>query len=302
MILDRGSSDLAEFVEIIEVGPRDGLQNEVGIFDTSDKIRMIDALSVCGFRRIEVASFVHPRRVPQMADGEDVLMGITKKPNVRYAALTPNQRGLQRAISSGVDEVAVFASASEGFSMANINRTVAVSLRAFRELVREANKARLPVRGYVSCAVSCPYDGPTSPDRVTAVAAELMGMGCYEVSLGDTLGKGRPVDVHRMLDRVLAEIPAAKVAGHFHDTGGYALANIEASLEKGIRAFDSSVGGLGGCPFAPGAAGNVATEDMNRRLLELGFQTGIDSGLLERARHIVADILRKSAREIDSHT
>ncbi|MGA1612831.1 MAG: hydroxymethylglutaryl-CoA lyase, partial [Lutimaribacter sp.] len=246
--------------EIFEVGPRDGLQNEKRLIPTADKVALVDCLSAAGFRRIECASFVSPKWVPQMADSAEVLAAIARAPGVRYAALTPNDKGLARALAAGADEVAIFGAASEGFSRANINATIEDSLQRFRPVAEAALAAGLRVRGYVSCVVECPYDGPTPPAQVAWVAAQLRDMGCYEISLGDTLGRAMPEAIGAMLRAVLQEVPAAQLAGHYHDTGGRALANIDVSLAHGLRVFDAAVGGLGGCPYAPGAAGNVATE------------------------------------------
>ena len=267
---------LAESVEIFEVGPRDGLQNEPNMIPASRKIALVDCLSRVGFRRIEVASFVSPKWVPQMADGAEVLAGMARAAGVSYAALVPNKRGFERAVAAGADEIAVFGSASEGFSRANTNRSVAESRAEFRPIIRASLVQGIPVRGYVSCVIECPYDGPTSPQQAAEEAASLLEMGCYEVSLGDTIGRGVPETVDAMLDAVLDRVPVDRLAGHFHDTGGQALANVEAALEKGVRTFDSAAGGLGGCPYAPGAAGNLATEVVANRLEELGFETGLD--------------------------
>ena len=274
---------MAERVEIFEVGPRDGLQNEAAEIPTAAKIAFVDCLSRAGFRRIEVASFVNPKRVPQMADSGAVLAGIRRAPGVSYAALTPNMTGFERAVAARADEIAVFASASEGFSRANINASVAESLARFRPVVEAARAAGLPVRGYVSCVTDCPYDGPVAPEAVARVAGALFAMGCYEISLGDTIGQGTPEGVAAMLAAVAEVVPPARLAGHFHDTAGRALDNIEAALETGLRVFDAAAGGLGGCPFAPGAAGNVATERVAARLNALGFETGLDMAVLEEA-------------------
>ncbi len=274
---------MAEFVEIVEMGPRDGLQNEKRIIPTAEKIALVDLLSRAGFRRIEVASFVSPKWVPQMADSAEVLAGIARAPGVRYAALTPNMKGYEGARAAKADEVAIFASASEGFSKANLNATIAESLDRFRPVAEAAKADGIPVRGYVSVVTDCPYDGPVAPGAVARVAAALRDMGCYEVSLGDTIGQGRPETVDAMLTAVLGELPADRLAGHYHDTAGRALANIEASLARGLRVFDAAVGGLGGCPYAPGAKGNVATEAVAGRLAELGYETGLDAGLLDKA-------------------
>mgnify|MGYP005856388967 CR=1 FL=1 len=270
-------------VEIFEVGPRDGLQNEARPIPSAAKVALVDCLSRAGFRRIEVASFVSPKRVPQMADGAEVLAGIARVPGVRYAALVPNMQGLDRALAAGADEVAVFGSASEGFSRANINCTIAESLGRFRPVAEAARAAGLPVRGYVSCVTDCPYDGPTPPAKVAEVAAALAEMGCYEISLGDTIGRGTPETVARMIEAVAAAVPPVRLAGHYHDTGGRALDNIAVSLDLGLRVFDAAVGGLGGCPFAPGAAGNVATERVASWLAARGWQTGLDPAVLDAA-------------------
>lgn len=263
-------------VTIFEVGPRDGLQNEKTMISTADKIRLVDMLSDCGFTKIEVTSFVSPKWVPQMADAAEVLAGIARKSGVSYAALTPNMRGFEGALTARADEVAIFGSASEGFSQKNINCSIAESLRRFEPVVAAAKTAGIPVRGYVSCVTDCPYDGPTRPVQVAAVARRLLDMGCYEISLGDTIGAGTPETVAAMLDAVLEGVPAVQLAGHFHDTQGHALDNIDVSLDRGLRTFDSSVAGLGGCPYAPGAKGNVATEAVAEFVKARGFDTRLD--------------------------
>ena len=271
------------YVEIFEVGPRDGLQNEKRAIPVADKIALVDCLSGAGFRRIEVASFVSPKWVPQMADSGAVLAGIRRASGVRYAALTPNMKGLEAALAAGADDVAIFGAASEGFSRANINASIAESLERFAPVAEAARAAGLPVRGYVSCVTDCPYDGAVAPEQVARVAAALLAMGCYEISLGDTIGQGRPENIDAMLAAVLDAVPAGQLAGHYHDTAGRALDNIEVSLARGLRVFDAAVGGLGGCPYAPGAAGNVATEAVHARLTALGYQTGLDAAVLDRA-------------------
>ncbi len=281
---------MADAVDIFEVGPRDGLQNEARAIPVADKIALVDTLSGAGFSRIEVASFVSPRWVPQMAGSAEVLRGITRVPGVRYAALVPNMRGLTDAVAAGADEVAVFASASEGFSRANINATIAESLARFVPVLDAARAQGLRVRGYVSCVVECPYDGGVAPARVADVAQALWKLGCYEISLGDTIGRATPGAVDAMLEAVCEVVPASGLAGHFHDTGGRALDNIEASLARGLRVFDAATGGLGGCPFAPGAAGNVATEAVHDRLTALGYATGLDAGVLERAARMARSL------------
>lgn len=277
---------MRDAVEIFEVGPRDGLQNEKRLIPAAEKIALIDCLSRAGFRRIEVASFVSPKWVPQMADAAEVLAGITRAPGVSYAALTPNMKGYDRARAAGADEVAIFGAASEGFSRANINATIAESLARFAPVAAAARADGVPVRGYVSCVTDCPYDGPTPPARVAEVAESLLKMGCYEISLGETIGQGTPETVTAMLRAVLDVVPAARLAGHYHDTAGRALDNIEASLELGLRVFDAAVGGLGGCPYARGATGNVATEAVAARLERLGHRTGLDMDVIGQAAHM----------------
>ncbi len=274
---------MAGFVEIFEVGPRDGLQNEARIIPAAEKIALVDLLSQAGFQRIEAASFVSPRWVPQMADGAEVLGGISRAEGVRYVALTPNMQGYEAAVAAGADEIAIFGSASEGFSKANINATIAESLERFAPMVKAARHIDLPVRGYVSCVTDCPYDGKIAPDQVARVADALFSMGCHEVSLGDTMGQGRPDSVAKMLLKVRDVVPVGRLAGHFHDTAGRAIANIDAALSLGVRVFDAAVGGLGGCPYAPGAAGNVATEAVARHLKDLGYDTGLDLAVIDRA-------------------
>lgn len=274
---------MSDHVTLYEVSPRDGLQNERRLIATADKIALIDLLSDCGFAKIEATSFVSPRWVPQMADAAEVLAGISRRPGVSYAALTPNLQGYSAARAAHAEEVAVFASASEGFSRANVNASIAESLERFRPVVAAAQADGLPVRGYVSCVTDCPYDGPTPPAKVADVAGALFTMGCYEVSLGDTIGHAVPETTRAMLEAVLAVVPAQHLAGHFHDTRHRSLENIAVCVEHGLRTFDASVGGLGGCPFAPGAKGNVATEDVIARLRALGFSTGIDEQKLQQA-------------------
>ncbi|WP_430449235.1 hydroxymethylglutaryl-CoA lyase [Rhodophyticola sp.] len=285
---------MSEYVEIFEVGPRDGLQNEAGEIPVADKIALVDRLSEAGFRRIEVASFVSPKWVPQMADSAEVLAGIARADGIRYAALTPNMRGYEAALAAGADEIAIFGSASEGFSKANINATIDESLERFRPVLEAARHIDLPVRGYVSCVTDCPYDGPVDPGQVARVADRLFAMGCYEISLGDTLGHGTPDSIARMLLAVRNVVPAGRLAGHYHDTRGRALDNIDASLSLGLRVFDAAVGGLGGCPYAPGAAGNVATEAVARHLADLGYETGLDAEVLAQA----AGMARAMRREV----
>lgn len=280
-------------VELFEMGPRDGLQNEKRLIPAAEKIALVDLLSKAGFRRIEVTSFVPPSWVPQMADAAEVLSGIARQPGISYAALTPNLRGYQAARQAGADEVAIFASASEGFSRANLNASIADSLARFAPVAEAARADGLPMRGYVSVVTDCPFDGPTRPQDVARVAAALRDMGCYEISLGDTIGQGRPETIDAMLAAVLEELPAGRLAGHYHDTAGRALANIDASLARGLRVFDAAVGGLGGCPYAPGAAGNVATEAVAAHLAAHGYHTGLDMAILGQA----AEMARRMTKE-----
>jgi len=267
---------MAEKVEIFEVGPRDGLQNEKCQISTKDKIRLVNMLSGVGFSRIEVASFVSPKWVPQMADSADVLAGITRGDGINYAALTPNLQGYEGAKAAQADEIAIFASASEGFSKANINCTVEESIKRFNDVAAAANGDGMRMRGYISCVTDCPFDGVTNPSVVAGVAEKLLALGCYEISLGDTIGQATPESITAMLAAVLDVVPARQLAGHYHDTAGRALQNIKASLELGLRVFDASVAGLGGCPYAPGAAGNVDSNAVAMMLQQSGFETGLD--------------------------
>ena len=272
---------MSDFVTLYEMGPRDGLQNEATMIPTADKVALIDKLSECGISNIEVTSFVSPKWVPQMADAAQVFASISRKPNVVYAALTPNERGFENALVAGADEVAIFASASEGFSKANINCSIAESIERFQPIMAAAKSAGLRVRGYVSCVTNCPYDGFVSPKSVAMVAVQLMKLGCYQVSLGDTIGAATPDTTRAMLEAVLADIDADHLAGHFHETHGRAIDNIAASLDMGLRVFDAAIGGLGGCPYAPGAQGNVATERVVDFLHAHGFATGVDRAKLD---------------------
>ncbi len=274
---------MRERVRIFEVGPRDGLQNDAGVIAVSDKVRFIDYLSACGFDHIEVASFVSPKRVPQMADSAEVMAQISRKAGVPYTALTPNIQGYDRARQAGADEIAIFVSASEGFSQANLSCSIDESFARFEPVALKARAEGIPVRGYVSCITDCPYEGRVSPASVLRVTKDLLALGCYEISLGDTIGKATPETLTALLDTLLADVRADTLAGHYHDTGGRALDNIRVSLDKGLRVFDASAGGLGGCPFAPGASGNVATGAVARLLAELGYETGIDLDRLDVA-------------------
>ncbi len=274
---------MPEAVTLFEMGPRDGLQNEAKSIPTADKIKLVDMLTDAGFSKIETASFVSPKWVPQMADGADVLAGITRRTGVRYTALTPNMKGYERAKKAGVDEIAIFGSASEGFSKSNLNMSKADALEMFRPVAEAASADDVPMRGYVSCVAICPFDGPTAPGDVAKAVEAMLALGCYEVSLGDTIGRGTPEMTNAFLDACLNVTDASKLAGHFHDTGGRAVENIEVSLDQGIRCFDAAVGGLGGCPYAPGAAGNVATEAVADLMVSRGFDTGLDPEKLSQA-------------------
>ncbi len=284
-------------VQIFEVGPRDGLQNEARMIPAADKIALVDCLSRSGLRQIEVTSFVSPKWVPQMADAAEVLAGITRAPGVAYSALTPNLKGYEAVRAARADAVVVFAAATEGFSRANLNCTIAESLERFAPVMEAARADGIPVRGYVSVVTDCPYDGPVAPGAVARVAAALLAMGCTAISLGDTIGHGTPDRVAAMLRAVLDEVPAAQLAGHFHDTAGRALENIEASLDLGLRVFDAAVGGLGGCPYAPGAKGNVATERVAARLAELGHPTGLDMAVIAEAAAMARAMRSDGAHE-----
>ncbi|EGR3201085.1 hydroxymethylglutaryl-CoA lyase [Vibrio parahaemolyticus] len=279
-------------VTIVEVGPRDGLQNESPV-STRNKIRLIDLLSDTGLSHIEAGSFVSPKWVPQMADSKEVMQNITRRASVTYSALTPNLQGLEQALDAGANQVAIFTSASEGFCQHNINCSIAESLKRFEPLMVQADKYHVPVRGYLSCVVDCPYDGATSPTQVANISQALIELGCYEVSLGDTIGTGTPNRVKEMLESVLARIPSQRLAVHFHDTWGQALANIYQALSMGITTVDSSVAGLGGCPYAHGASGNVATEDVLYLCQGLGIETGVDLELLAKAGWMISDELQR---------
>jgi hydroxymethylglutaryl-CoA lyase len=272
-------------IRIVEVGPRDGLQNEARFVPTDIKIAFVDALSECGFEEIEVSSFVRPTWVPQLADAEEVFAGIRRAPGVRYLALVPNQAGLERARAARADKVAVFTAASETFSRKNTNASIAETIERFRPVVRDAG---VPVRGYISTAFHCPYEGPIAPEQVLPVAEALLGLGCAELSIGDTIGKATPDEVTRLFDRLLKLTAAARLAGHFHDTYGQAVANARAAFALGVTTFDASTGGIGGCPFAPGAPGNVATEAL---VAAFGSATRVDPERLAAAGAIVRPYL-----------
>ncbi len=280
-----------EAVRVIEVGPRDGLQNESRRVPAQVKIGLINKLADAGLRSIEAASFVSPKWVPQMADSTEVMRGLAPRDGVVYSALTPNLQGFQSAVAAGVEEVAIFASASETFSQRNINCSIGESLQRFRPLLMAAKQTGVRVRGYVSCALGCPFEGEIAAQAVAEVARRLYGEGCYEISLGDTIGVGTPAKARDLIRVVTDSVPVAALAGHFHDTYGQALANVYACLESGVRVFDASVSGLGGCPYAPGAQGNLATEDLVYMLNGLGCATGVDlEKLADAGAYICAEL------------
>nr|WP_221238348.1 hydroxymethylglutaryl-CoA lyase [Roseospira visakhapatnamensis] len=275
---------MPQSVKLVEVGPRDGLQNEPGAVPTAAKVTLIEALAAAGLPVIEAGSFVSPKWVPQMADTADVLAALRRRPGVSYPVLVPNTKGLEAALAAtGVEEIAVFGAASESFSRRNTNCSIAEGLARFAGVIAGARDAGLRVRGYVSCVLGCPYEGAVEPSAVARVAGELFDMGCYEVSLGDTIGTGTPLAAQRMVDAVAGRVPRDRLAAHFHDTYGQALANLLAVMERGIATIDSSVSGLGGCPYARGASGNVATEDVLYMLNGMGIETGVDMAALLRA-------------------
>ena len=287
-------SGLPREVRIVEVGPRDGLQNEQGEVPTAVKLELIERLADAGLRAVEATAFVSPKWIPQMADHTEVLERIRRQPGVSYPVLTPNLKGYEAARAAGATEVAVFGAASEAFSKKNINCSIAESLERFRPVVEKAMQEKIKVRGYISCVVGCPYEGDIEPRKVAEVAAALYDMGCYEVSLGDTIGVGTPGRTRAMIEACTKRIPVEKLAGHYHDTYGQALANIYASLELGVATFDSSVSGLGGCPYAKGASGNVATEDVVYMLHGLGIKTGIDLEKVVDTGIWISSILRRT--------
>jgi hydroxymethylglutaryl-CoA lyase len=285
------TTGLPGHVRIVEVGPRDGLQNEATPLDVATRVGLIDRLSAAGLPAIEAGSFVSPKWVPQMADTDAVLAGITRREGVDYPVLVPNMRGLEAALAAGAREVAVFGAASESFSQKNINCSIAESLERFRPVCDEAIRQGLRVRGYVSCVLGCPYEGEIAPDAVATVARALADMGCYEISLGDTVGTGTPGKAGAMVATVTEELPVGMLAAHFHDTYGQALANLYAVLQRGVAVIDSSVTGLGGCPYAAGASGNVATEDVLYMLDGLGIETGVDMDALLAAGRFIGERL-----------
>ncbi|MBH3311118.1 MULTISPECIES: hydroxymethylglutaryl-CoA lyase [Pseudomonas] len=285
---------LPKNVRLVEVGPRDGLQNEAQPISVADKVRLVDDLTDAGLGYIEVGSFVSPKWVPQMAGSAEVFAGIRQREGVTYAALAPNLRGFEDALAAGVKEVAVFAAASEAFSQRNINCSISDSLKRFEPIMDAARSQGVRVRGYVSCVLGCPYEGRIGAEQVAPVARALYDMGCYEVSLGDTIGTGTAGDTRRLFEVVAAQVPREQLAGHFHDTYGQALANVYAGLLEGISVFDSSVAGLGGCPYAKGATGNVASEDVVYLLQGLGIETGIDLDKLIAAGLRISEVLGRA--------
>ncbi|MEE6484415.1 hypothetical protein FKM82_013862 [Ascaphus truei] len=282
-------------VKIVEVGPRDGLQNEKTIVPTEVKIRLINMLSEAGLRAIEATSFVSPKWVPQMADQMSVMQGIQRFPNISYPVLTPNLTGFQAAVACGAKEVAIFGAASELFSKKNINCSIEESLQRFQSVAAAAKEANIPVRGYVSCVLGCPYEGKVAPSKVAEVAHKMFSMGCYEISLGDTIGVGTPGSMRDMLVAVMDVVPVQALAVHCHDTYGQALANILVALQMGVQVVDSSVAGLGGCPYAHGASGNVATEDVVYMLHGLGIHTGVDLKKLTEAGAFICKVLGRTS-------
>ena len=283
--------DLPASVTLVEVGPRDGLQNEPAAVPLEAKLQLIDDLARAGHTVIEAGSFVNPKWVPQMADSEAVFAGIERRPGVRYTALTPNLRGFERALGAGADEVAIFAAASEAFSQKNINCSIGESLQRFSEVMAAASARDIPVRGYVSCVLGCPYEGEVAPQAVAEVTGQLLAMGCYEVSLGDTIGTGTAGSMARLLEVLLGRFRPGQLAVHCHDTYGQALSNILVALQHGIATVDASVAGLGGCPYAQGASGNVATEDVVYMLDGLGIETGLDLPALVAAGNRISQVL-----------
>ena len=287
-------SCLPKRVKIVEVGPRDGLQNESLPISADDKVALINKLSDAGINYIESGSFVSPKWVPQMATSAEVFEKLNRKTGVTYAALTPNMRGFEGAVAVNADEVAIFGAASESFSQKNINCSIEQSIARFAPIMDAARNAKIKVRGYVSCVLGCPYEGDIAPEQVAKVAEQLYQMGCYEISLGDTIGVGTPANVTKMIQAVSARVPTSKLAVHFHDTYGQALTNIYAALQMGIKVVDSAIAGLGGCPYAKGASGNVATEDVVYMLKGLGINTAIDFERLLEAGWFISEKLGKT--------
>jgi hydroxymethylglutaryl-CoA lyase len=289
-------SALPQRVKLVEVGVRDGLQNEPGVVPTEIKLGLITRLADAGLRNIEATAFVSPKWVPQMADHDAVMRGATRREGLIYSVLAPNLKGFEAAVAAGAQEVAVFGAASEAFTQKNINCSIAESLKRFEDVILAAAQINIPVRAYVSTALGCPYQGEVAPEKVAEVAGEIYDMGCHEISLGDTIGVGTPLATRRMIEAVAKRVPLERLAGHFHDTYGQALANVLASLESGLTVFDSSVAGLGGCPYAAGASGNVASEDLVYMLQGMGIETGVDLQALAAAGDYINRALGRPTR------
>ncbi len=290
----QSTNSLPSKVTIVEVGPRDGLQNEKQLLDTDQKINFIDRLSVCGLPIIECTSMVNPQWVPQLADAEAVIKKINRHPGVRYSVLVPNEQGMQRALAAGAKSVAIFIAASEGFNQKNVNCSIEESFARFEPVMALAKAAGIEVRGYLSCVMGCPYEGKIKPMKVATLARHLIELGCYEVSLGDTIGVGTPLQAQRLIQTISKQVPVEQLAIHFHDTRGQALANIFACLELGITTIDASVAGLGGCPYAKGSSGNVATEDVVYMLEGMGIETGVDLRALSETGNMICRQLNRS--------
>lgn len=282
---------LPKSVKIVEVGPRDGLQNEKATVTTDQKVALIERLAAAGLQAVEAGSFVSPKWVPQMADSVDVLRRIQRQPGTSYPCLTPNMKGFEAAMDCGVEEIAIFGAASESFSRKNINCSIDESLARFADVCDAARAKNIRIRGYVSCVLGCPYEGDIAPEAVADVSAKMLELGCYEVSLGDTIGVGTPERTKRLIETVAKVVPITRLAGHFHDTYGQALANIYAAMEMGVSVFDSSIAGLGGCPYAKGASGNVATEDVLYMLQGCGVETGVDFDQILQAGWFISDVI-----------
>ncbi|WP_259779329.1 hydroxymethylglutaryl-CoA lyase [Aestuariispira ectoiniformans] len=282
---------LPKSVKIVEVGPRDGLQNEKATVTTDQKVALIERLAAAGLQAVEAGSFVSPKWVPQMADSADVLRRIQRQPGTSYPCLTPNMKGFEAAMDCGVEEIAIFGAASESFSRKNINCSIDESLARFADVCDAARAKNIRIRGYVSCVLGCPYEGDIAPEAVADVSAKMLELGCYEVSLGDTIGVGTPERTKRLIETVAKVVPITRLAGHFHDTYGQALANIYAAMEMGVSVFDSSIAGLGGCPYAKGASGNVATEDVLYMLQGCGVETGVDFDQILQAGWFISDVI-----------
>jgi len=290
--------NLPHSVTIVEVGPRDGLQNEANFVPTEQKIELIHRLSETGLRRIEITSFVHPKAIPQLQDSEEIVKRIERKPSIIYSTLVPNERGLERALAAGVEEIALFVSASETHNQKNVKMSTGDSLRGFRNIAGKALTHGIRMRGYVVTAFGCPYEGRINPEKVEFIVDEYRSLGVHEIALGDTTGMANPVQVSRMVNRILRRLEKTSLALHFHDTRGAALANILSALQEGVVIFDGSIGGLGGCPYAPGASGNVATEDLVNMLEEMGIETGIDLNRLISCAKYARTVIQK---DLPSH-